>query len=35
VEAGPDGATIVVTMLAGTKLIREDDGTVLVPPWVS
>ncbi len=34
-EAGPEGATIVVTMLAGTKLIREDDGTVVVPPWVS
>jgi quercetin dioxygenase-like cupin family protein len=34
IEAGPDGATIVVTMLAGTKLIREDDGTVIVPPWV-
>ena len=33
--AGGDGATIVVTMLAGTKLIREDDGTVVVPPWVS
>ena len=33
--AGDDGATIVVTMLAGTKLIREDDGTVVVPPWVS
>jgi quercetin dioxygenase-like cupin family protein len=33
--AGDDGATIVVTMLAGTKLIREDDGSVVVPPWVS
>jgi quercetin dioxygenase-like cupin family protein len=33
--AGGDGATIVVTMLGGTKLIREDDGTVVVPPWVS
>jgi quercetin dioxygenase-like cupin family protein len=32
--AGPGGGTIVVTMLAGTKLIRED-GTVAVPPWVS
>jgi quercetin dioxygenase-like cupin family protein len=32
--AGPDGATIVVTMLAGTKLIRED-GSIVVPPWVS
>jgi hypothetical protein len=28
------GATIVVTMLADTKLIRED-GRVVVPPWVS
>lgn len=34
VEAGPDGATIAVTMLAGTKLIRED-GSEIVPPWVS
>lgn len=33
--AGPDGAAIVVTMLAGTKLIRADDGTEIVPPWVS
>jgi quercetin dioxygenase-like cupin family protein len=33
-EAGPDGATIVVTMLAGTRLIRED-GSDTVPPWVS
>jgi len=33
--AGDDGATIVVTMLAGTKLIREDDGSVVIPPWVS
>ena len=33
-EAGPQGASIVVTMLAGTKLIRED-GSELVPPWVS
>jgi len=32
--AGPDGASIVVTMLAGTKLIR-DDGSEVVPPWVS
>jgi quercetin dioxygenase-like cupin family protein len=32
--AGADGATIVVTMLANTKLIREDDGSVTVPPWV-
>jgi quercetin dioxygenase-like cupin family protein len=34
-EAGPSGATILVTMLAGTKLIRQDDGTSSVPPWVS
>jgi quercetin dioxygenase-like cupin family protein len=33
-EAGEDGATILVTMLAKTKLIRED-GSVTVPPWVS
>lgn len=32
--AGPDGASIVVTMLGGTKLIR-DDGSEVVPPWVS
>ena len=32
--AGPEGASIVVTMLAGTKLVRED-GTEVVPPWVS
>ena len=35
VVAGDEGATIVVTMLAGTNLIREDDGTIVVPPWVS
>ena len=35
VVAGDQGATIVVTMLAGTKMIREDDGSVAVPPWVS
>jgi quercetin dioxygenase-like cupin family protein len=34
-EAGTAGATIVVTMLSGTKMIREDDGSVVVPPWVS
>ena len=34
-EAGPEGASIVVTMLAGTQLIREADGVVIVPPWVS
>jgi quercetin dioxygenase-like cupin family protein len=33
-EAGGDGASIVVTMVPGTKLIREDDGSVVVPPWV-
>ena len=33
-EAGPGGATLAVTMLAGTKLIRED-GSATVPPWVS
>lgn len=33
-EAGVHGASIVVTMLPGTKLIREDDGSVVVPPWV-
>jgi quercetin dioxygenase-like cupin family protein len=33
--ASVDGATIVVTMLPGTKLIREDDGVEIVPPWVS
>jgi len=32
-EAGSDGATITVAMLAGTKLIRED-GSETVPPWV-
>ena len=32
--AGPEGASIVVTMLAHTKLIREDDGSVIIPPWV-
>ena len=34
-EAGDDGATLVVTMLAGTKLVRTDDGSEVVPPWVS
>jgi quercetin dioxygenase-like cupin family protein len=33
-DAGSEGASIVVTMLPGTKLIREDDGSVVVPPWV-
>jgi quercetin dioxygenase-like cupin family protein len=32
-EAGPRGATLVVTMLTGTKLVR-DDGVETVPPWV-
>ncbi|HSL11434.1 MAG TPA: cupin domain-containing protein [Actinomycetota bacterium] len=32
--AGDNGASIVATMLAGTKLIRED-GSESVPPWVS
>lgn len=32
-EAGPDGATITVAMLGGTRLIRED-GSDTVPPWV-
>jgi quercetin dioxygenase-like cupin family protein len=31
-EAGPDGATIIVTMLAGTLFIHQD-GTSSVPPW--
>jgi quercetin dioxygenase-like cupin family protein len=34
-EAGDEGATIVVTMLAGTTLVRTDDGSEVVPPWVS
>lgn len=34
VEAGETGASLIVTMLAGTKLIREDDGVETVPPWV-
>jgi quercetin dioxygenase-like cupin family protein len=33
-EAGGDGTSIVVTMLAHTKLFRADDGSVVVPPWV-
>lgn len=33
--AGDAGATIVVTMLAGTKLLRADDGSEVVPLWVS
>lgn len=34
-EAGDAGATILVTMLGGTKLVRADDGSETVPPWVS
>jgi quercetin dioxygenase-like cupin family protein len=33
-EAGGEGAAIVVTMLAGTRLVRPD-GTEVIPPWVS
>jgi quercetin dioxygenase-like cupin family protein len=32
--AGPGGASIVVTMHPGTKLIREADGVEMIPPWV-
>jgi quercetin dioxygenase-like cupin family protein len=32
-EAGPDGATFVVTMLPGTRSFL-DDGSELVPEWV-
>ncbi len=32
VEAGADGASLLVTMLAGTKLIREDDDGVEACP---
>jgi quercetin dioxygenase-like cupin family protein len=34
-EAGDAGASIVVTMFAGTTMFRQDDGTASVPPWVS
>jgi quercetin dioxygenase-like cupin family protein len=34
-ETGAAGASIVVTMLAHTKLFRHDDGSVMAPPWVS
>ncbi len=34
-EAGQGGASILVTMVAGTTLIREVDGVEIVPPWVS
>jgi len=33
-DAGPQGASIVVGMLAGTKLVRAD-GSESVPAWVS
>ena len=33
-EAGPAGAELMVAMLAGTKMVR-DDGSEAVPPWVS
>jgi quercetin dioxygenase-like cupin family protein len=32
-EAGPGGASIIVTMLPGNQMFR-DDGSVSVPPWV-
>jgi quercetin dioxygenase-like cupin family protein len=32
VEAGTEGINIVVTMVAGTLMIRED-GSESVPPW--
>ena len=32
-EAGSEGASIIVSMLAGTRLIR-DDGSGSVPEWV-
>ena len=33
IEAGPEGVSIVVAMLASTKFIRED-GSEIVPAWV-
>ena len=33
IEAGPEGVSIVVAMLGGTKFIRED-GTETAPDWV-
>ena len=33
-DAWDEGATVVVTMLAGTLFIREDDGSEAVPTWV-
>lgn len=32
-EAGSEGASIIVSMIAGTRLIR-DDGSESVPEWV-
>ena len=32
-EAGPGGVSIIVTMLPGNQMFR-DDGSVAVPPWV-
>jgi quercetin dioxygenase-like cupin family protein len=32
-EAGPQGASIVVAMVPGTKLFR-DDGSEIIPEWV-
>ena len=32
-DAGPGGASIIVTMLPGNRMFR-DDGSVSVPPWV-
>ena len=33
-QAGPDGCSILVTMLGGTQMFR-DDGIEMVPEWVS
>jgi quercetin dioxygenase-like cupin family protein len=33
-EAGPEGAVLMVAMLPGTVMIR-DDGSEAVPPWLS
>jgi quercetin dioxygenase-like cupin family protein len=33
-EAGPEGATLMVAMLPGTLMFR-DDGSEAVPPWLS
>jgi len=32
-NAGPDGCSILVTMLGGTQMFRED-GVEVVPEWV-